>query len=105
SGGTVVVEEQFSPEKTLETMEKYNVTVFFGVPAIYSILLNTSKLKDTDLSSVRLFTYGAAPMPYELIKKIKALYPNVKLQNLYGQTENAPGATTLKDEYVLEKIG
>ena len=44
-------------------------------------------------------------MPYELVKKVKALYPDVKVQNLYGQTENSPGATTLKDEHALEKIG
>lgn len=104
-GGTVIIEEAFSPEKTLETMEREKVTIFFGVPAIYSILLNTPKLYESDLSSLRLFTYGAAPMPYELIKKVKAQFPTVKVQNLYGQTENSPGATTLKDTYALEKIG
>jgi long-chain acyl-CoA synthetase len=104
-GGTVVIEEAFSPEKTLETMEKEKVTIFFGVPAIYSILLNTAKMADTDLSHLRLFTYGAAPMPYELVRKVKALFPHVKVQNLYGQTENSPGATTLKDHYALDKIG
>lgn len=104
-GGTVVIEEAFSPEQTLDTMEKQNVTIFFGVPAMYSILLNTPKMRKTDLSHLRLFAYGAAPMPYELVKKVKSLYPNVKVQNLYGQTENSPGSTTLKDKYALEKIG
>lgn len=104
-GGTLVIEEAFSPEQTLNTMEKEKVTIFFGVPAMYSILLNTPKMKSVNLSNLRLFTYGAAPMPYELIRKLKALYPNVKLQNLYGQTENSPGATTLKDHYALKKVG
>lgn len=104
-GGTVVIEEGFSPEKTLDTMEKEKVTIFFGVPAIYSILLNTPKLAEVNLSTLRLFTYGAAPMPYELVKKVKSHFPNVKVQNLYGQTENSPGATTLKDEFALVKIG
>lgn len=36
---------------------------------------------------------------------MKALYPDVKVQNLYGQTENSPGATTLKDRHALSKIG
>jgi long-chain acyl-CoA synthetase len=62
-------------------------------------------MADIDLTHLRLFTYGAAPMPYELVKKVKALYPGVKVQNLYGQTENSPGATTLKDHFALEKIG
>ena len=104
-GGTIIIEEAFSPEKTLNTMEQEKVTIFFGVPAMYSILLNTPKIKTLDLSHLRLFTYGAAPMPYELVKQLKALYPCVKLQNMYGQTENSPAATTLKDHYALDKIG
>ncbi|MET3695694.1 long-chain acyl-CoA synthetase [Bacillus oleivorans] len=104
-GGTIVIEEAFSPEQTLNTMEQAKVTIFFGVPAMYSILLNTPKMARLDLSHLRLFTYGAAPMPYELVKKLKALYLNVKVQNLYGQTENSPAATTLKDHYALDKIG
>ncbi|MBS4211701.1 MULTISPECIES: class I adenylate-forming enzyme family protein [Neobacillus] len=104
-GGTVVIEEAFSPEQTLRTMEKEKVTIFFGVPAIYSILLNTPKMANTDLSGLRLFTYGAAPMPYELVRTVKERYPDVKVQNLYGQTENSPGATTLKDHYALDKVG
>lgn len=104
-GGTIIIEEAFSPETTLNTMEHEKVTIFFGVPAMYSILLNTPKMKTLDLSHLRLFTYGAAPMPYELIKQLKSLYPHVKLQNMYGQTENSPAATTLKDHYALDKIG
>ena len=105
SGGTVVIEEAFSPEQTIETMEKEKVTVFFGVPAMFSILLNTPKMEKADLSELRLFTYGAAPMPYELVKIVKKRFSHVKVQNLYGQTENAPGATTLKDHYALDKVG
>ncbi len=104
-GGTVIIEEAFSPESAIRTMEQERASIFFGVPSMYSILLNTPALEQADLSNLRLFCYGAAPMPYELVKKVKALYPDVKVQNLYGQTENSPGATTLKDEHALEKIG
>lgn len=105
AGGTVVIEEGFSPEQTMDTLEKERITVFFGVPAMYSILLNSSKMEKLKLSNLRLFTYGAAPMPFELIRKIKAIFPEVKVQNIYGQTENSPAATTLKDHYALEKVG
>lgn len=104
-GGTVIIETKFSPEQTLHVMEEEKATIFFGVPAMFAILLNTPKLQETDLSSLRLFTYGAAPMPYHHIRKLKTLFPDIKVQNLYGQTENSPGATTLKDPFALEKIG
>lgn len=105
AGGAIIIEEAFSPEQTLNTMENDNVTIFFGVPAMYSILLNTPKMADLQLSNLRLFAYGAAPMPYELVRKVKELYPDVKVQNMYGQTENSPAATTLKDHHALEKVG
>ncbi|MEI4768682.1 long-chain-fatty-acid--CoA ligase [Psychrobacillus sp. FJAT-51614] len=105
AGGTIVIEEAFSPDKALNTMEKEDITIFFGVPAMYMILLNTPKMSELKLPHLRLFTYGAAPMPYELVRKVKSLYPNVKVQNLYGQTENSPAASTLRDHYALEKVG
>ena len=76
-GGMVIIEETFSPESTIRTMEQQRATIFFGVPAMYSILLNTPSLEKADLSNLRLFCYGAAPMPYELVKKVKALFPDV----------------------------
>lgn len=105
AGGTMVIEEAFSPEQTLKTMVQEEITIFFGVPAMYSILLNTPRMTGLKLPHLRLFTYGAAPMPYELVRKVKELYPDVKVQNLYGQTENSPAATSLKDHHALEKVG
>ena len=81
-GGMVIIEEAFSPETTIRTMEQERATIFFGVPAMYSILLNTPSLEQADLSNLRLFCYGAAPMPYELVRKVKSLFPDVNVQNL-----------------------
>lgn len=104
-GGTVVIEEAFSPDRTLKNLVESRATIFFGVPAMYTILLNKPELKHYHFEHLRLFCYGAAPMPYELVKRLKDTFPKVKVQNLYGQTENTPAATSLIDEYALQKIG
>ncbi|SOC43953.1 class I adenylate-forming enzyme family protein [Ureibacillus acetophenoni] len=104
-GGAVVVEEAFSPDRTLRKLVETKSTIFFGVPAMYAILLNKPEIKNYDFSNLRLFCYGAAPMPYELVKRLKDTFPQVKVQNLYGQTENTPAATSLVDEFALNKIG
>ena len=104
-GGTLVIEEAFSPASTMEMLQTAKPTMFFGVPAMYSIILNMPDIKDIKLPELRLFCYGAAPMPYELVKKLKEVFPSVGLQNCYGQTENAPAASSLKDQYALDKIG
>lgn len=104
-GGAVIVDEAFSPNRILKKLAETESTIFFGVPAMYAILLNKPELKNEDFSKLRLLCYGAAPMPYELVKKLKETFPNVKVQNLYGQTENTPAATSLVDQFALDKIG
>lgn len=104
-GGTIVVEEAFSQEKTLKNIVQTEATIFFGVPAMYTIILNKPELNEYNFQHLRLFCYGAAPMPYELVKRLKVTFPKVKVQNLYGQTENTPAASSLLDEYALQKIG
>jgi long-chain acyl-CoA synthetase len=105
AGGTLVIERNFSPKQALKTLVDERVTVFFGVPAMYTLLLNLPDIQHVQAPDLRMLAYGASPMPYELVKRIKQLFPQVKVQNLYGQTENSPGATTLKDRFALEKIG
>lgn len=105
NGGSLVIEEAFSPDNTIAMLQKEEPTMFFGVPAMYSIILNMPNIKELELPALRLFCYGAAPMPYELVKKLKEVFPSVGLQNCYGQTENAPAASSLKDHYALDKIG
>lgn len=104
-GGSLIIEEVFSPDRTVNMLQTSGPTMFFGVPAMYSIILNMPAIQETKLPALRLFCYGAAPMPYELVKKLKEIFPGVGLQNCYGQTENAPAASSLKDEFALGKIG
>lgn len=104
-GATFIIETNFSPTQILSQLSETKATFFFGVPAMYTLILNNEVSADYDLSNLRLFGYGAAPMPYELIKRLKEKYPNVKVQNFYGQTENSPAATSLLDEDALTKIG
>ncbi|MEE1131063.1 MAG: AMP-binding protein [Caryophanon sp.] len=105
AGGTVVISEAFSPDNTLQELVDTNATIFFGVPAMYMILLSRDDTKTLSFPHLRLFCYGAAPMPYEMVRKLKDTFPNVRVQNLYGQTENSPAATSLLDEDALTKIG
>jgi len=104
-GGAVIIEEAFSPDRTLKNLVDTKATIFFGVPAMYTILLNKPELKNYNFENLRMFVYGAAPMPYELVKRLKDTFPKVKVQNCYGQTENSPAASSLTDQDALTKIG
>lgn len=104
-GGTLVIEPGFHPQDVIEILQKEDVSIFFGVPAMYMILLNMPEIYTMNVPKLRMLMYGAAPMPYELIKKIKQIFPQAGVQNLYGQTENTPGTSSLKDSHALSKIG
>jgi long-chain acyl-CoA synthetase len=87
-GGTVVLEKSFVyPIKILELLEKERVTGFPIVPTIGAIILGFTKLDRFDLKSLRYITNTAAALPVEHIRKLRAIFPHVRLYSMYGLTE------------------
>jgi long-chain acyl-CoA synthetase len=82
----------FHPVKALNLIQDRKVTVFVGVPAMYSMFLH-SRVDDYDLSSVRLWASGADAMPLEQIEKFMG-YGGMFFEG-YGQVETSP-ITALK---------
>ena len=68
-------------------------------------LLRSPRFAATDLSALAKGYYGASIMPVEVLKEMQRRLPQVRLWNLYGQTEIAPVATVLKPEDQLRKAG
>jgi acyl-CoA synthetase (AMP-forming)/AMP-acid ligase II len=51
-----------------------------------------------DLSNMKVITYGASSMPFEVISKAIKVMPGVKFINAFGQTETASTITALGPE-------
>lgn len=86
-GYTMVLLERFDARKVIEGIDKYRCTVFMGVPTMYIKLLEVGECK-CDLSSMRLWTVGSAPMPVEAMEKFRQKY-GFELLERYGMTETA----------------
>jgi acyl-CoA synthetase (AMP-forming)/AMP-acid ligase II len=87
-GATLVLEGSFAfPFKVLELMASERVTVFPGVPTMFSILLNLNGLEKLDLSSLRMITNTAAALSEAHIQQLRALFPQATLFSMYGLTE------------------
>jgi acyl-CoA synthetase (AMP-forming)/AMP-acid ligase II len=72
------------------------------VPTMLKRVIDDPDFDKYDLSSLRVITYGAAPMPFEVIKKAIELFPGVMFINAFGQTETASTITTLgPDDHVI----
>jgi len=70
-----------------EIVDRFNVSVFSGVPTLYAALLEIP-IGDNDLSSLKFAGCGAAPMPAALIRAFERK-TGVKILEGYGLTEGA----------------
>jgi acyl-CoA synthetase (AMP-forming)/AMP-acid ligase II len=93
AGATCHVMREFVPAQILGTIERERLQVLLLVPAMILFLVQAPQIRETDLSSVRLIVYGAAPIPAELLKQAMAVFPG-GFQQVYGLTETT-GAITL----------
>jgi long-chain acyl-CoA synthetase len=89
AGGKLVMMHHFDPERALELIEREQITVFGGVPTMALQILDSPSFASRDTSSVRSVSYGGAPAPPELVKRIKAAFPDGQPGNGYGLTETS----------------
>jgi len=93
AGATCHVVREFVPAQILEIIQRERLQVLLLVPAMILFLVQAPQIRETDLSSLRLIVYGAAPIPAELLKQAMAIFP-CGFQQVYGLTETT-GAITL----------
>jgi long-chain acyl-CoA synthetase len=62
----------FDPVKVLEAIERYQATVFVGVPVMYQSIFETG-VENYDLSSMRFWASSADAMPQEYIDRAREL--------------------------------
>jgi len=101
-GRRLVILPQFDPEAWLQAVQNEKVTHAFVVPTMLKRVMEHPHFEKHDLSSLQLITYGAAPMPFEVVRKaidvFGELAPNLGLMNAYGQTESNSTLTYLAPE-------
>ena len=86
AGASTVWLPRFNALQALQAMERHGATVFMGVPTFYHRLLALGPGVSVDLSSMRLFTSGSAPLPAGVHQAFKARFGHAILER-YGMTE------------------
>jgi long-chain acyl-CoA synthetase len=101
AGGKLVMMHHFDPERALELIERERITNFGGVPAMVMQILDSPDIDRRDTSSVRSISYGGAPCPPDLVRRIKERFPLGAPGNGYGLTETSAMSTMNSgDDYV-----
>lgn len=103
-GGSIVQMDHFSPEKTLETIDNENVTIFAGVPTMFEMISNSTEWDKSDLSTLRFCFSGGAPLPLSLIHKFQ-MEKNIIFRQGFGMTEFGPGVFSLSSTDSNRKTG
>ena len=102
-GRTLVIQRQFEASDWMRLVENEKVGRAMMVPTMLKQLMEHLEFKERDLSSLRVITYGAAPMPLEVISKAIEEFPDTRFINAFGQTESASTITMLSPEdHVIE---
>lgn len=101
----LILEETFDPVKTFETIERERPTGYGGAPAMFVFLLNHPRFKEFDTSSLRSLISGAAAMPEEVIRRVQAAWPGIRVYTTYALTEGGTGGSTLNAADMHTKLG
>jgi len=89
AGGKLVMMHHFDPERALELIERERISTFGGVPAMVMQVLDSPNFSKYDTSSVRGVSYGGAPAPPDLVRRIREAWPVGQPSNGYGLTETS----------------
>jgi long-chain acyl-CoA synthetase len=93
AGGTLVMMRRWDAGRALELIERERVTTFGGVPAMVMQALDHPDFGRRDTSSVRSVSYGGAPAPPDLVRRITEHFPSGTPANGYGLTETSSLST------------
>lgn len=78
-------EEVLSPY--LEVLSYYRPTFFYSIPTAVNELINLEHLHKIDLSSIKVYGMGDAPIPLAAYHRLKEAHPEASIFKAYGQTE------------------
>ncbi|MEH7226047.1 class I adenylate-forming enzyme family protein [Bacillus sp. JJ1566] len=106
-GARIILLERFLPNEVLTLIEKENVTILHGVPAMFIKLLEKENLNRFNLSSLRTGIVGASPIPPLKVKEIRDRL-GMNLCQSFGITETATVTLTAyhdEERNILETLG
>lgn len=109
-GGECVLKEKFDALESLNQLKQFQITVYFGVPTMFQMMLDefqksfkNNSNKNEFFSSVRFFVSGGAPIQKTLIEKYLGL--NVPFKQGFGMTEVGPNCFLLEAKDAIRKLG
>ncbi|KMO27344.1 class I adenylate-forming enzyme family protein [Methylobacterium aquaticum] len=88
-GGRLVMMRRWDLARAMALIERERCTSAGGVPTIAFQLLDGRAAGTHDLSSLETISYGGAPAPAELVRRLRAAFPTAQPATGWGMTETS----------------
>jgi long-chain acyl-CoA synthetase len=104
-GGTSLMVPRFDAKEIVSLIERYQVTMFPGVPTMYVALTQVLTPGSDALRSLRVCNSGGAPLPVQVLHRFEELSGAVMAEG-YGLSESSPVThSSLKERRKVGSIG
>ncbi|MEY2196417.1 long-chain fatty acid--CoA ligase [Neobacillus sp. BF23-41] len=102
-GGTVVIGDQFTGQKAVESINRHRCTIILLVPTMYHLLIQTDDFQGSDFPTMKIFLSGAAPCPLQIYEAFQK--KGLAFKEGYGLTEAGPNNFYISPEDARIKRG
>ncbi len=102
TGTSIVIHQRFDANRVVDDIERKRIVSTGGVPTMWIAIANMPGIETRDLSSLRSIGSGGAPMPVEIVRKIKAL-TGLDMRGGWGMTETGAAGTSIPASHAWEK--
>lgn len=106
AGGKIVLTKTVDPQEILMLISKLKVSHLFLVPTVIHMVVNHPLASQTDFSSLKCVSYGAAPIAESVLTGAQKCFgEDCQFMHLYGMTENLAIATALPNRLHRVELG
>lgn len=88
AGGTVILANDFTPEKAINNLIRHKCTIVLFVPTMHHMLIKSELFLEAEFQDMKLFLSGGAPCPLEVYEAYKQR--GIAFKEGYGLTEAGP---------------
>ena len=107
AGGTSVILHIFKPDHSLDAIQKYRVTLFGQIPALFAMEWRLPNYHEYDLSSLKFALYGGQTVTRQFLEQLAAMAPKfgtgLGLTEIGGFCTYSPLDGTVDD--ILASVG
>jgi long-chain acyl-CoA synthetase len=87
NGGVVIATQNRSADMVCQLIEKHKIELLPASPTFLNMIILSESYREYDLDSLKMISYGTEPMPENTLKRLKIIFPKVKLLQTYGLIE------------------